>query len=142
MAEIVEIPDRILDAMLAHARAELPNECCGLLIGQALAIEDLWPARNLATSPSSYLIDPADHFAAIRAARARGRRVMGAYHSHPASAPVPSIRDLAEASFPEFVYLIISLVEADRRDQVRAYRLADARATPLEVISTRSGLRR
>src|SRR3989442_6447217 len=37
-----------------------------------------------------YLIDPADHFAAMRTARSNGRRVIGAYHSHPASAPTPS----------------------------------------------------
>lgn len=134
MPEIVEIPDRILDAILAHARAELPNECCGLLIGSALALEDSRPARNLDASPTSYLIDPADHFAAIRAARASGRRVVGAYHSHPASPPVPSARDLAEASFPRFIYLIVSLGEADRRDRVRAYRLADGRATPLTIV--------
>ena len=134
MPEIVEIPGRILDAILAHARAELPNECCGLLIGSALALEDWRPARNLDASPTSYLIDPADHFAAIRAARARGRRVVGAYHSHPASPPVPSARDLAEASFPQFMYLIVSLGEADPRDRVRAYRLTDGRATPLTIV--------
>jgi proteasome lid subunit RPN8/RPN11 len=134
MSGKVEIPDRIVDAILAHARAELPNECCGLLIGRATTIEDLRPARNLDAGPASYLIDPADHFAAIRAARASGRRVVGAYHSHPASPPVPSARDLAEANFPEFVYLIVSLEEVDRSDRVRAYRLADGRATPLTIV--------
>ena len=142
MPEIVEIPDRVLEAILFHARAEYPNECCGLLIGSSLTIEDSLPARNLDASPTSYVIDPADHFAAIRTARASGRRVVGAYHSHPATPSAPSVRDLAEASFPEFVYLIISLAAADGRDSVRAYRIGEGRATPLAVISTRTDLRR
>jgi len=71
---------------------------------------------------------------AIRAARASERHVVGAYHSHPTSSPVPSARDLAEASFPEFVYLIISPGEANRSDRVRAYRLADGRATAITIV--------
>jgi proteasome lid subunit RPN8/RPN11 len=143
MPETMEIPGRILDAILSHARAELPNECCGLLIGSGLTIEDLLPARNLEASPTSYVIDPIDHFAAIKTARASGRRVVGAYHSHPATPAVPSARDLAEASVPDFVYLIVSLAETNSDDSVRAYRLAEGRATPLTiVVSTRIGLHR
>jgi proteasome lid subunit RPN8/RPN11 len=141
MPDVLEIPAGVMDAIVAHAQAELPNECCGLLIGSALTIHESVPARNLAASPTSYLIDPADHFAAIRAARQRGRYVMGAYHSHPESPPTPSARDLAEASVSEFVYLIVSVAEADENHTVRAYRLADGRATPLQVISTRTGPR-
>jgi proteasome lid subunit RPN8/RPN11 len=134
MPETVEIPDRLLDEIRSHARAAFPNECCGLLIGSALTIEALFPTRNLEASPTSYLIDPAHHFAAIKTARASGRRVVGAYHSHPATPPVPSARDLAEASVPDFVYLIVSLAETDSDDSVRAYRLAEGRATPLTIL--------
>jgi proteasome lid subunit RPN8/RPN11 len=133
MPDVVQIPGRVLDAIVAHAEAELPNECCGLLIGSALTIHDSVPARNLAASPTSYLINPGDHFAAIRAARGSGFSVVGAYHSHPGSPPTPSARDLAEASFPEFVYLIVSPAEGDARNQVRAYRLTEGRVTSLAI---------
>ena len=141
MADVVEIPAGVLDAIVAHAQAERPNECFGLLIGSALTIHESVPARNLALSPTSYLIDPADHFAAIRVARRSGRQVVGAYHSHPESPPTPSGRDLAEASFPEFLYLIVSLAEPDKNDAVRAYRVTDGRATLLPMISIRTGRR-
>lgn len=105
--------------LLAHAREEAPRECCGLLVGRGEAVERSVRSKNLDASSTRYLIDPAAHFAAIRRARAEGRDVVGAYHSHPASAPVPSPTDLAEAhSGSDFLYVIVSLVN----DEVRAYR--------------------
>lgn len=112
---------RVVRAMLDHARRDVPNECCGLLTGTSQRIQSARPARNIAESPATrYLIDPADHFAAIRAARAADLDVVGAYHSHVASLPVPSATDRAEAH-PNFVYLIVSL--ADCRRRIRAWRL-------------------
>ena len=101
-----------LDAVLAHARETSPSECCGILIGSGTRIDETTPARNLAKGTSRYLIDPADHIAARRAARSRGLEVVGFYHSHPRSAAWPSPRDLAEATYPEAVYLIVSLVDS------------------------------
>jgi proteasome lid subunit RPN8/RPN11 len=116
------ISSEVVEDMLAHARDEAPRECCGLLTGTGDTIVRSVRARNLETRPTRYLIDPEDHFAAIRAARAQGLEVVGAYHSHPSSAPVPSPSDIAEAdSGADFLYVIVSLVN----DEVRAYRMAD-----------------
>ena len=98
----------VVEGLLDHARREQPNECCGLLIGTAELIERCAPARNLRASPTRYLIDPADHFAALRSARRRGWEVVGAYHSHPHGAPVPSLTDVREATYRGFVYVIVS----------------------------------
>ncbi len=105
--------------MLAHARDEAPNECCGLLLGRDRAIERAVRARNVEQGPTRYRVDPADHFAAIRSARADGLLVVGAYHSHPASAPVPSQSDLEEAAGANFLYVIVSPVD----DTIRAFHL-------------------
>jgi proteasome lid subunit RPN8/RPN11 len=67
------------------------------------------PARNLAESPTRFLIDPSDHIAAIRRARRRGRQVVGFYHSHPTSAAFPSETDRREANYPDHLYLIVGL---------------------------------
>lgn len=116
------ITPKVIAEMLAHARAEAPRECCGLLIGQGESVVRSVRARNLDAQATRYLIDPEDHFAAIRAARAEGLEVIGAYHSHPSSAPVPSPTDIAEAnSGSDFLYVIVSLVNED----VRAYRIAN-----------------
>jgi proteasome lid subunit RPN8/RPN11 len=118
----ISIPAEVARDMLAHAREEAPRECCGLLVGTGEAIVRSVRARNLDASPARYLIDPEDPFAAIRAARAEGVEIVGAYHSHPASAPVPSPTDIAQAdSGADFLYVIVTLVNED----VQAYRIAD-----------------
>ena len=116
----VRIPAAVVSDMLAHAREEAPRECCGLLIGKGDSVARSVRARNLDAKATRYLIDPEDHFAAIRGARAEGLEVVGAYHSHPSSAPVPSPTDIAEANGgTDFLYVIVSLVSSD----VRAYRI-------------------
>jgi desampylase len=99
----------VLDAVIAHARDAAPAECCGLLLGTLDAVTESRRARNLATDPDRFLIDPGDHIDARRDARTRGIDVVGFYHSHPHSAPVPSETDLAEASYADSLYLIVSL---------------------------------
>lgn len=96
-----------------EAREAFPKECCGLLEGArngaALCITALHPAHNLSTDSDRFEIDPADHFAAIRAARANGHEIVGCYHSHPNGKAEPSARD-AEGAWDEgFVWLIAAL---------------------------------
>jgi proteasome lid subunit RPN8/RPN11 len=98
------------DAVVAHAREAAPDECCGLLLGRKDAIVEAIRARNIAADPGSgFVIDPADHFGAIRTARARSLEIVGFYHSHPRSAPAPSPRDLAEFNYPDHFYVIVSV---------------------------------
>src|SRR5687767_2186444 len=92
----ITIPANVVRDMLEHAREEAPRECCGLLVGKPEYVMRSVRARNLDATATRYLIDPEDHFAAIRSARAEGLEVMGAYHSHPLSAPMPSPTDVAE----------------------------------------------
>lgn len=127
------ISSNVIAEMLAHARVEAPRECCGLLIGQGESVVRSVRARNLDVKATRYLVDPEDHFAAIRAARADGLEVIGAYHSHPSSAPVPSATDIAEAnSGSDFLYVIVSLIG----DDVRAYRMEPGTFTPRPLTLT------
>jgi proteasome lid subunit RPN8/RPN11 len=127
LVDYVRISPSVVADMVAHARAEAPRECCGLLIGKGESVVRSVRARNLAAQATRYLIDPEDHFAAIRSARTEGLEVIGAYHSHPSSAPVPSATDIAEAnSGSDFLYVIVSLVG----DEVRAYRMERGTFTP------------
>jgi proteasome lid subunit RPN8/RPN11 len=117
----VEIAKSAYDAIVQHARDAAPNECCGLLIGTPHRVDAAIRARNLEDSPTRFLIDPLDHFTAIRTARMRGQAVVGVYHSHPARDARPSPSDLQDASYPEYLFLIVSL--AKDPTEVRAYRL-------------------
>lgn len=115
----------VLEAIVAHARAEAPLECCGLLIGADGIVEEACPARNLDAAATTFLVDPADHFAAIRKARAAGRVVVGAYHSHPRSAAVPSATDRRQSHDAGFLHLIVSLADP-AVPEVRAWWLDEA----------------
>jgi proteasome lid subunit RPN8/RPN11 len=97
-----------LEAIAAHARSTAPEECCGLLVGTPAEIVESVPSRNLAVDPMrGYLLDPVTHIDARRRARARGLFIVGFYHSHPNSEPVPSPRDAEDASYTDHVYLIV-----------------------------------
>jgi proteasome lid subunit RPN8/RPN11 len=114
-----------LETLVAHAREEAPNECCGLLLGTSSSIAEAARARNIADQPRSrFLIDPKDHIDLRRSARARGLEVLGFYHSHPASPAVPSPTDLAEATYPGHLYLIVGL--ASEPPDVAIYQLDDS----------------
>ncbi len=99
----------VLRAAIAHAREAAPAECCGVLIGAHGDVVEAVRARNAADRPTRFLIDPQDHVRAIREARAQGLEVVGFYHSHPHSAPLPSETDRAEANYPDHLALIVSL---------------------------------
>ena len=111
------IPRRIFEALLAHARAELPAECCGLLAGTIAdgvgRVTQHLPLVNALTSPTEYESDPRSMLAAHKAMRAAGTDVLAVYHSHPTSDPVPSHRDRERNYSEQVVNLIIGLRSAE-----------------------------
>jgi proteasome lid subunit RPN8/RPN11 len=120
----VAVTRDVRDRLIAHARAESPRECCGLLLGRDGEVAEVRRARNVASSPvTRFVIDPKDHIDARRDGRARGLEILGFYHSHPHGAAVPSATDLAEAAYPGCVYAIIGL-GADV-PEVRVFELAN-----------------
>jgi proteasome lid subunit RPN8/RPN11 len=119
---------------------EHPRECCGLLIGRSERIVEAVPLENRAADPMRrYQIAPADYVAQIRRCRARGDvSVIGAYHSHPWTAPEPSPTDTAEA-FAHFWFLIAGPVSADASLQVRAYHLVEGNLREVPLVTQAGG---
>ena len=120
--------------MIAHARLEAPNECCGLLVGQPDRVDEIVRCTNLDSSPVHYQLDPQQHIDANKRLRHTDRRVVGVYHSHPRSPAVPSPRDIAEAHYPGFVWIVVSLADRLAPD-VRAYTIAEGVATAVAIES-------
>jgi proteasome lid subunit RPN8/RPN11 len=117
----VSLKSEVRSHVVAHAREAAPAECCGMLVGRGDRILEAVRARNIAESPTRFLIEPADHIAARRDARARGLEVVGFYHSHPQAPAEPSATDLAEATYSDHLYLIVGLRDAE--PDVRVYAL-------------------
>lgn len=80
-----------------------------MLIGVGSDVREAVRAKNLSDNPNRFVIDPKDHIDARRSARQRGLEVVGFYHSHTHAPPHPSPTDVAEASYPEALHLIVSL---------------------------------
>jgi len=123
--EVIRIRPAVLRQIEAHARAASPAECCGLLIARRGRIEEAIEVQNRAADPlRRYEIDPRDYLQALKRCRGTDALVLGAYHSHPRSAPEPSPRDLEQA-FHDFLYLIAGPAGPSELLAIRAYRLAE-----------------
>jgi len=128
------IPAYVRDAMLSHSRAELPNECCGLLLGSQ-AIERAVPMRSIPPAPDAYYMDPEQQIAVFTAMEASGEQLLGIYHSHPKGPVEPSGMDLQLAFHPDALYVIISLEDA-QHPELSAYRLEDGQFKKVEICYT------
>ena len=111
--------------------ASYPFEACGVMVGRAdlrqVSVEVVFHARNLNVERARdrFLLDPDDHIAAARAARAMGLDIVGIWHSHPDHPARPSVTDL-EAAWEGYSYLIISTPAFGAND-FRCWRLRDGR---------------
>lgn len=105
------MPQEAYLGIVAHAHAELPNEACGLLIGDAAtgAATRFVPCRNQAASSTIYTVHPLDYMAAEDEADASGQAIIGVVHSHTHTDPYPSPTDLDAAIDPSWHYAILSL---------------------------------
>ncbi|MFD1512884.1 desampylase [Halomarina rubra] len=112
----------VRDALVTHAREGSPEEVCGVLGGRERRDGD--PARvtrvervpNVAATPETrYQLDPAAQFEALQTVEDDGDDVVGFYHSHPRGPAGPSATDEAQATWPDAVYCIVSLAEAEPR---------------------------
>jgi proteasome lid subunit RPN8/RPN11 len=127
-----------LQQMQLEVARRAPEEACGLLSGQIEAgifrVSAVIPTTNELHSPVRYRIDPLEQIAAFNLIDAQGLELVGIYHSHPAGPPGPSATDIAEAFYPEVVYLIWSAQTGDW--QCRAYLIQDARVFPVGISVT------
>src|SRR5438105_515683 len=95
------IPNADLDQIIDHARSEYPYEACGLIGGQNGQAEAITPVPNASLSPqSSFEMERQAMVDTIIAFQRAGLEVIGIYHSHPASAAIPSDSDVAQATWP------------------------------------------
>lgn len=122
------------DELVAHAREEAPNECCGYLKARDGRVEEVFRSENTRHSRYGYELDSNSLLAAYRLDE-EGFAV-GIYHSHPASPAEPSQMDINAANYPEWLYLIISLAGDGEGagPEVRAWWLADGRVQEEELL--------
>ncbi len=108
--EQISLTQQHWEQMLDDAAMRAPQEACGLLAGQiagsAYRAVRVIPTTNVLHSPVRYRMDPYEQLAAFEQMEALELELVGIYHSHPQGPPTPSATDLAEAYYPDAVYLI------------------------------------
>jgi len=119
--------------LIAHAREEFPNECCGLLAGRDGRVLRVYRGRNVDESPFTYRLDERQLLQFLREMDDVGLDIVGIYHSHTASEAVPSRTDVARAFYPEAVYVIISL-KNQQAPVVRGFRIVDRAVVEEDVV--------
>ena len=98
-----------LDELIEHARAEAPNECCGMIAaidGRAVAVHR---ATNAAHSPLRYELEPKEQLHLELGIEDAGQELGAIYHSHTRSAPLPSQTDINLARHPDSLYVIVGV---------------------------------
>ena len=130
----MRISRELLDDVIAHAREDAPNECCGMIAsrdGEAVAVHR---ARNRAASPLRYEIDGMEQYQIQNAIDEAGLELGAIYHSHTRSDPLPSQTDINLAFYPEALYIIVGVKGPE--DDVRAWNIVDGKVTEaaLEVV--------
>lgn len=126
------LPRSLVEAMLAHARAEAPLEACGIVGGRGGRPVTFYPARNAERSPVRYTVDPEDQLRIFTTMEERGEELWGIFHSHPHSAAYPSPTDVRYAYYPEAYYLIASL--ATDPPVLRAFRIVEGQIAEHPVV--------
>jgi proteasome lid subunit RPN8/RPN11 len=131
---VLTIRQDLIDAMVAHARADHPDEACGIIAGPEGADhpERFVPMVNAARSPTFYEFDTADLLVLYRDLDDRGEEPVVVYHSHTATEAYPSRTDIAYASEPNAHYVLVSTRDPEVAE-VRSFRIVEGVVTEEEI---------
>lgn len=135
---MLAIGTEVVEQIIDHAMAEHPVEACGVVVGPRGTDEPLRfiPMVNVAASETFYEFDSMDLLRLHRELAANDEDLVVIYHSHTATAAVPSRTDIAYASEPDAHYVLVSTRSQDSsrvRDEVRSFRIRDGVAREEEV---------
>ena len=142
---MIYMNDEIQARIAREGESAYPEETCGFLIGVhqkgIFEVYDLYPVSNAQVGNARrrrYLITPKDYLEAEARAFRQGWEVVGTYHSHPDHPARPSATDLAEATFPDFAYVIVQITQGQAQ-ALTAWVLADDRSKffPIPIVKVK-----
>ncbi|MBW8804268.1 MAG: peptidase [Catenulispora sp. 13_1_20CM_3_70_7] len=137
---MLTIPQEIYDAIVAHARADHPDEACGIVAGPEGSDrpERFVPMTNAERSPTFYRLDSDEQFKVWREMDDRDEEPVVVYHSHTSTEAYPSRTDVSYASEPNAHYVLVSTRDADGLGdfQFRSFRIVEGEITeePVTVV--------
>ena len=127
----MRIAREMYDEIVAHAQADNPDECCGMVSVDGDRAARVYRTTNAEASPLRFVIDPKELYHVHTEIEDAGLTLGAIYHSHTRSDPVPSQTDVNLAFYPEALYVIVG-VKGDQ-PEVRAWRIRDGAVEPGEL---------
>lgn len=125
---LLAISKKFAEEMVAHAKGEDPNECCGILAGKDGTIHRLYRITNTTLSPYRYLMDPQEFLNADKDSELNGWEFLAFYHSHTHGPAYPSqtdVRMAVESGWLDLYYVLVSLENKERPD-LRAFHIHES----------------
>ena len=122
----------MVDQVLAHARRDHPDECCGVIAGRGGVATRLFEMTNAERSPTGFVFDSAEWLRVHRSMEDADEDLLVVYHSHTMTEAYPSRTDVRwSANTPGTSWLLVST--RSEQDEVRSYRIEDGVVTEEEV---------
>lgn len=128
---MLQLPRDYADTIVAQARKESPAEACGLIAGRDGLPVKLYPIPNADPSIYRYNMEPSAQLAAMQDIDNHDWDLLAIYHSHTHTPAYPSPTDISLAFYPDSLYVIVSLQEAD--PVIRAFNIVDGVVSEVEV---------
>jgi [CysO sulfur-carrier protein]-S-L-cysteine hydrolase len=134
LTSMLTIAPELRAKIVAHARADHPDEACGVIAGPAGSDrpERFIPMLNAERSPTFYRFDSMEQFRVWREMDQRDEEPVVIYHSHTATEAYPSRTDISYASEPGAHYVLVSTRDPDEVE-FRSFRIVDGAVTEEEV---------
>ena len=134
---MLRIPQDLYDKIVAHARADHPDEACGIVAGPAGSDrpERFIPMTNAERSPTFYRFDSTEQFRVWRDMDERAEEPVVIYHSHTATQAYPSRTDITLAAEPGAHYVLVSTRD-ENETEFRSFRIVDGQVAeePVTVV--------
>jgi proteasome lid subunit RPN8/RPN11 len=123
----------MVDAVVAHARRDHPDECCGVIAGQAGVATRVVPMTNAERSPTGFVFDPQEQLRVWRSLDDADEDLLVVYHSHTMTEAYPSRTDVRwSANTPGTSWLLVS-TRSDQ-DEVRSFLIDDGVVAEEELV--------
>lgn len=136
MSGVLALPSEMLDRVLAHARRDHPDECCGVIAGRDGVATRLFAMQNAERSTTGFTFDSAEWLRVYREIDGADEQFLAVYHSHTMTEAYPSRTDIAWSRETEFQHWLLVSTRAET-DEIRAYTIVDGQVTeePVQVTS-------
>ncbi len=128
----MRIAQALIDDMVAHARADDPKECCGLVSSRDGDAVNVYRTTNTEASQFRFVIEPREQLRIYNEIEDAGLDLGAIYHSHTRSAPYPSQTDINFAKdWPGVLWIIIGL--ANGEPEVKTYEIHDGEVADADL---------